>query len=265
MTASESNPFGQIKTYEQQAFARLTAYLEALDPDGWVEQSYCTDWLVYQVVSHIGSGSRIGGLRVRAWVGSGEPVSRDVMQQTWGYFDALQPHEMLAAYRDAAQEYLSVMASTPDDAGTREVEGFAGKRPLWAYQLARTWELGCHSWDVYVTRDRGARLDPLAVALLAPNLHYMNLPLDRERGSALKTNPVGFRLRDSANGYTLDPTAERPRLQKAGADAPLIISGPDEEIIRFVSGRHFLPGSRPELSVVEGSDQDLSQLRRAFR
>ena len=51
MTATEANPYAQIKTYERQALGRFTAHLRGLDPDGWVEQSYCSDWLVYQVVS----------------------------------------------------------------------------------------------------------------------------------------------------------------------------------------------------------------------
>jgi uncharacterized protein (TIGR03083 family) len=255
------NPYPAIKKYEESEFDRLNEHLGSLDAAGWVEQSYCTDWLVYQVVSHIGSGSRIGGLRLRAWLGSGDPVSRESMQQVWGYFDSLAPEQMYAAFSDAMHEYLAVEASTPDDAGLREVEGFAGKRPLYAYQLSRTWELACHSWDVYVARDRGARLDPEAVALLAANLQYNFLPLDRERGSALQTKPIAFELTDSGARYTLDPTAERPRLTAGAGDAPMVVSGPDEEVVRFVAGRHFLPGARSGLR----STQDLSALRRAFR
>src|ERR1051326_2778672 len=80
VSTTESNPYSQIKTYERRELDRLTPYLEGLNADGWVEQSYCTDWLVYQVVSHIGSGSRIGAARIQGWVGSGTPMSREKMQ-----------------------------------------------------------------------------------------------------------------------------------------------------------------------------------------
>jgi uncharacterized protein (TIGR03083 family) len=267
VTATQPNLYPKIKAYEQFEFGRLNAYLEALDAEGWLEQSYCTDWPVYQVVSHIGSGSRIGGLRVQAWVGGGPAVTRETMQQIWAHFDALEASQMYASFSAAVREYLAVEAATPDAAGLQEVDGFAGKRPLYAYQLSRTWELACHSWDVYVSRNRAAQLDPAAVAVLGENLHFINLPFDKERGAALSTNPIAFRLLDSGRTYTLDPTAERPRVAQATdpADAPLVIAGPDEEIVRFVSGRHFVPGARPRLEVSRGTPQELAAVRRAFR
>jgi uncharacterized protein (TIGR03083 family) len=266
VTATEANPYPEIKAYERQAFERLTSYLEKLDADGWIEQSYCTDWLVYQVVSHLGSGCRIGKLRLAAWVGGGPPVTREVMQQTWGFFDSLKPEQMLAAYSSAAAEYLAAEAETPDDAGQQEVDGFAGRRPMHAYQLARVWELACHSWDVYVARDNHARLDAAAVGMLARALDQIFLPLDNDRAAALAARPIAFKLTGSGTSYTLDPAAERPRLQAgASSDAAVLIEGPDEEVVRFVSGRHFIPGARPELRVARGSAQDLAALRRAFR
>ena len=112
-------------------------------------------------------------------------MTREVMQGVWALFDALGPTEMLGAYLEASREYLEVESETPDSAGEQDVDGFAGKRPLAAYQLSRTWELACHSWDIYVARDRSARLDPAAVALLAEGMPLINLPLDKERGAAL--------------------------------------------------------------------------------
>src|SRR5690349_4182216 len=204
VTATDSNPYPRIKAYERRELERLNGYLKGLDAEGWIEQSYCSDWLVYQVVSHIGSGSRIGGMRIQAWVGGGPPVTREAMQQVWGHFDSLGPTQMYAAFADAIQEYLKVEAATPDDAGLTEVDGFAGKRPLYGYQISRTWELACHAWDVYVARDRSTRLDGDAVALLAGNLQQMFLPLDKQRASALETKPIGFELSDSGARYVLD-------------------------------------------------------------
>jgi hypothetical protein len=120
---------------------------------------------------------------------------------------------------------------------------------------------------VYVARDRSARLDPAAVSLLVEGLHQINLPLDKERAAALSTTPIGFELTDSGRTYTLDPAAERPRLAPAETldGAPLVIAGPDEEVVRFVSGRHYVPGAATRLEAKRGSAQDLAGVRRAFR
>jgi hypothetical protein len=106
VTATEANLYPGIKAYERREYDRFIAYLERLDAGGWVEQSYCTDWLVYQVVSHIGSGSRIRAMRVNAWVNGGPPVSREVMQGVWGLFDSLTPGQMFNALSEAASEYV---------------------------------------------------------------------------------------------------------------------------------------------------------------
>jgi uncharacterized protein (TIGR03083 family) len=266
VTATEANLYAGIKAYERREYDRFSAYLGRLDAGGWVEQSYCTDWLVYQVVSHLGSGSRIGAMRLTAWLQDGPPVSREVMQGVWGLFDSLGPDQMFKAFSEAAGEYLATEAATPDAAGLQEVDGFAGRRPLAAYQLARVWELACHTWDVYVARDRAARLDREAVGLLVAGLQYINLPLDKERGAGLGHKLAVFRLQDSGTAFTLDPAAERPRVQEgATADAALVLEGPDEEMIRFLSGRHFVPGATPHVKVVTGGAQDLANLRRAFR
>jgi uncharacterized protein (TIGR03083 family) len=265
VTATQTNPYPRIKAYERHEIERLDRYLQAMDAEGWREQSYCADWQVYQVASHIGSGSRIGGLRIQAWVGGGPAVTRETMQGIWGHFDSLSPDQMYASFSEAVREYLKVEDATPDDAGLQEVDGFAGKRPLYAYQVSRTWELGCHTWDIYVARNWNARLDADAAALLAENLQFVNLPMDKERSVGL-TGPIAFQLSDSGRTYVLDPTAERPRLAVSqGEDAQLVIAGPDEEVVRFVSGRHFVPGTVSRLQVTKGGAEDLAKLRRAFR
>lgn len=262
---SSNNPYPEIKAAEVQEYERLNAYLRQLDGDGWVEQSYCSDWPVYQVVSHIGSGSRIGQRRLDAWINGTQPMSREDQQAVWALFDSLKPEQMLGEYLKAAGEYMVAERSIPDESGLTEVEGFRGKQPLYVYQLARLWELTSHSWDVYVARDRHARFAPESVALLAPRLHMLNLPIDKQRAQELGDSGVQFKLSTGGHTYTLDLSGERPRLQERGDGAGLVVEGPDEEMCRFLSGRHFVPGSTIELRAAKGSNEDLAKLRRAFR
>jgi len=260
------NPYPLVKKIEFQEFERLNNYLKQLDADGWEEQSYCSDWLVYQAVSHLGSGCRIGKMRLDAWINGAEPVTRQAQQEVWSLFDSLGPRDMLHEYLRAVGEYLVAERSIPDEAGPTEVEGFRGKQPLYVYQLGRLWEMTCHSWDVYVARDRQARFCPEAVSLLSGWLQTLNLPIDKGRAAEFADKRVQFNLRGASQSYLLDLLGDRPRLQP-GQDvaAALVIEAPAEEMLRLVSGRHFLPGSRPELQVVNGSPDDLAKLKRAFR
>jgi uncharacterized protein (TIGR03083 family) len=260
---SGTNVLPAIKAIERQTFTRLNEYLDRLDASGWVEQSYCTDWLVYQVVSHLGSGARIGRMRLEAWQGQRPPVARDDMQAVWAVFDALGPEAMHDAYAAAAAEYLAAIDALADEVGAKEVDGFAGKRPLYGYQVGRLWELSLHSWDVFVARDRQARLDLQAAELLAGQLQYCSATVDAKRAAELDS-AVQFDV--GRMSYVLDLRAERPRLQPGTSDdATLVIEGPAEEVVRFVGGRHFLPGSTPRLRAKRGDAQALNAVRRVFR
>jgi len=260
------NPYPQIKTVEFQEFERLDSYLKKLDAGGWEEQSYCSDWLVYQAVSHVGSGCRIGKMRLNAWINGTEPVTRDSQQAVWTLFDSLGPHDMLHEYLRAVGEYLVAERSIPDEAGLTEVEGFRGKQPLYVYQLGRLWEMTSHSWDVYVARDRQACFCPEAVSLLSGYLQTLNLPIDKGRAADFAEKRVQLNLGGTSHSYLLDLAGERPRLQPGqDASAGLVVEGPAEEILRLVSGRHFVPGSCPQLKAVKGSGDDLAKLKRAFR
>ena len=185
------------------------------------------------------------------------------MQAIWARFDALDATTMLEPYVAAATEYVGYMTGLPDAFGLQEVDGFAGHRPVAAYQLARLWELACHSWDIYVAADAQARLAADAVAVLAPRLDLLNLPLDKARAADLPL--IGFRLVESGAEYTLDPRADRARLSPGLADPPVLLEGPDEELVRLVSGRQFIPGAQPALSVARGTTDELNAVRRAFR
>jgi uncharacterized protein (TIGR03083 family) len=263
---TDANPFADIKAVERQELERLNTYLRQLDADGWIEQSYCSDWLVYQAVSHLASGAHIAKARLDAWVNGAPAMTRDDQLAIWAKFDALEPSQMLSEYLKAVGEYLVAVRSIDDEAGLREVEGFAGKRPLYVYQLARLWELVSHGWDVYVARDRNARFSAEAVGVLAPLLHTLNLPVDRSRAADFAERPVEVKLNDPSASYLLDLSGDRPRLRSgSNIDAALVVEGPAEEMCRFVAGRHFVPGSKPRLRVAAGSKDDLAKLRRAFR
>ena len=111
-----------------------------------------------------------------------------------------------------------------------------------------------------------AQFCPEAVDILAAQLHTLTLPIDPQRAADFRESKVQFNLDGTAYNYVLDLSGDRPRLQ-AGTDAgaALVIEGPAEEVIRLISGRHFVPGSSPRLKAAKGSKDDLAKLKRAFR
>ena len=261
---SAENPLAETKVAEREEFDRFNNYLKGLDRGGWLETSYCTDWPVLQVVSHVGSASRIGTARLNTWVNGAPAMPREDMLALWAKFDSLTPDNMMHEYLSAVGEYLAAESSIADDAGAQEVEGFGGKRPIWTYQLGRLWELALHAWDVYVTRDKNARVGKDAIDLLAPRMTYMGVTWDRAR--IAETPHVQFTMHGPDVTYHADVSGERPRLVLGeDPEATVIVEGPAEEVVRFLAGRHAVLGVKPELHAAKGSRDDLTKVRRAFR
>jgi hypothetical protein len=58
-----------------------------------------------------------------------------------------------------------------------------------------------------------------------------------------------------------DFSGEKPELlADPAADADIRVEAPAEELCRLLSGRHFLPGSRPQLTWQGGSYQEVVAL-----
>lgn len=255
----------RIRALELTLYERLNTYLGGLDAAGWVEQSYCSDWLVYSVVSHLGSGARITGGRLNAWLTDSPPLSQDEMRKIWAHFDALKPEQMLGEFRAAYADYLPVLKGAPAEAGNKQVEGFFGPRPLSVYQAARIQELSLHAWDVYVARDPKATLDSAAVELRLDMTGQAPMRTDPAKLGGLQGKKVQFDLRQPERQIAIDFSGERPAMsQGAVPGAEVRVAGPAEEVVRLLTGRHFVPGSRPQLTLEAGSSEDWNTLRHLF-
>ena len=75
--------------------------VEPLTPGRLTEQSYCTDWSVAQVLSHLGSGAEIGLMMLPGALGEAEPVSRDAFGPVWDRWDARSQAVISRAESDA--------------------------------------------------------------------------------------------------------------------------------------------------------------------
>jgi uncharacterized protein (TIGR03083 family) len=238
--------FDTTRQIERREIDRLGAHLAQLDADGWLEQSYSSEWRVYQVVSHVASGARLFQGNLVHWFDGGPPLSREDMQRVWAEFDALAPGEMLAAFRQATQDYFARLERLPSEAGTTEVDSFLGRRPAQSMFALRLNEVVLHTWDVLVARDRFARLPADAVEVVLP----AQMELRSWRAPApLAGKRVRLSTPDSRQQWLLDFRGEKPALaENPTQEAEISVDAPAEELARLLTGRHFLPGSLPRLT-----------------
>jgi uncharacterized protein (TIGR03083 family) len=250
--------FDTIRGIEWREIDRLSAHLDALDNDGWLEQSYCAEWRVYQVASHLASGARLFLGSLAEWFDGAPAVTQEQRQQVWGHFDALEPGQMHGEFRSAIRDYFARLDALPSESGLKVVQSFLGTVPAQAMLTMRLHEVVLHTWDILVARDRWARLPDDAVELLLPlqfQFRTMRTP------AALAGKRVRVGTPDGRWRRLLDFRGEKPVVtEDASADAELIVEAPAEELCRLLGGRHFLPGSLPRLTRQGGSYQELVAL-----
>ena len=250
--------FDTVRSLDRREIARLGTHLAQLNDEGWLEQSYCAEWRVYQVIAHLASGARLLLGSLAQWFDGGPPVSQEQRQRIWAHFDALAPEQMHGEFRAALQDYFARLDALPSDAGLQEVETFLGTRPVQDMLTVRLHEVALHTWDVLVARDRSARIPADAVELLRP----VQLQLRSLRTPALLAGKrVRFRTPEGPWQGLLDFGGEKPVVtEDPAAEADLTVEAPGEELCRLLGGRHFLPGSLPRLTWQGGSYQEVVAL-----
>lgn len=163
---------------------RICDLVSELDTDGLRRPSYCPDWTIAQVLSHLGSGAEIFKRMLDAGV-AGEPApGREIMQPIWDRWNALRPEEQ-------AEEFLSTdgqLVETLENLGNRLDEltfTFFGSMQLDAVGALgmRLSEHAVHTWDVAAALDPSAAVDADAVALLVDRLPSMAARVGKPEGA----------------------------------------------------------------------------------
>src|SRR5437764_14571701 len=105
--------FDTVRSLDRREMDRLSAHLARLDDQGWREQSYCAEWRVYQVVSHLASGARLLLGPLAQWFDGAPPVSPEQRQRIWARFDALAPEQMHGELRAARRASYARLDALP--------------------------------------------------------------------------------------------------------------------------------------------------------
>jgi len=218
---------------------RLASLTAAMSGDQLTGRSYCRDWTVAQVLSHLGSGAEIAMLMLEATL-AGEPMDRDAMGPIWDTWNAKTPQQQAADCLPADEAQIKRLEGLSD----AELDGISADffgRKLDAAGLVRMRlsEHAVHTWDVAVALDDAAEVAPDAVELLMAQLPMI-------AGFTGKTDGGPFRLRLRGTEPEADfllEVADKvslgawPGEGPAGATADGQIQLPAEALLRLVYGR----------------------------
>jgi uncharacterized protein (TIGR03083 family) len=247
----------------RRSHERLAGLAARLTPEQLREQSYCTDWTVAQVLSHLGSGAEISLMMLPSALGEAEPASRDAFGPVWAVWNAKSPDEQAADAIVADDRQVAALEALTDDQLAGMKMDFLGLQldSVGIVRL-RLGEHALHTWDVAEHEDAAAVVSAEAAGLLVDNVPQFLAPrLGKPLGEPFEvrittTEPARDYLLTSADSVTMtDWPAEG-----AGADVPQVRM-PAESLLRLAYGR-LDPAHTP--AGVAGDPGVLDKLRAIF-
>jgi uncharacterized protein (TIGR03083 family) len=242
----------------RQSHNRLTALVEAGTP-ALTDPSYCRDWTVAQVLSHLGSGAEIFSLFLAAGLAGKEPPGRDAFPGIWEAWNARSPERQAAdsiAANDALVERFENL--DPREVTALRISIFGREMDAAGLGRMRLSEHAVHTWDVAVMADPSSTIAPDATTMLVDNLGSLAERTGRAAGAPLRIG-VMTTAPDRHLLLTIEEPVEISAASAAEADATLRI--PAEALVRLVYGR-LDQAHTPDGIVAE--HVDLEQLRRTF-
>jgi uncharacterized protein (TIGR03083 family) len=237
---------------------RLASLVGPLTAGQLRAQSFCTDWSIARVLSHIGSGAEIGTLMLASAL-DGTPLDREAFPAIWDTWNNRSPEDQAADGLTWDEEQVHRLEQLTD----AELDGihfdFFGMELDAAGLIGlRLSEHAMHTWDVAVTLDPAAVVAPDAAALLIGNvsrfLGFAGKPSgDAFRVRVLTTDPDGDYVLAVADTVTLSDWAP-------GTDVEGSVRMPAESLLRLIYGRL----DAEHTSDVSPDGIDLNRLRAVF-
>ncbi len=256
----ESDPRVWIATL-RRSHQRLSGLVAALTPEQLRAQSYCTDWSVAQVLSHLGSGAETALIGLPAALGEGEPLSREARGPIWDKWNAKNPDDQAADALAVNEQYITALEQLSDDQlASMKMEFFGRSLDAVGIVRLRLGEHALHTWDVAVYRDPAATVSADAAALLVDNVPGFLAP---RLGKAL-AEPFAVRITTFSpdRDYLLSSGESVSMADWSGDDgAAPQVRMPAESLVRLAYGR-LDPAHTP--ADVSGDPAVLEKLREIF-
>jgi uncharacterized protein (TIGR03083 family) len=226
------------------------------------DPSYCTEWAIAQVLSHLGSGAEIGLLNLGAALAGGPPPERERYIEIWDVWNAKEPAAQAADALVSDSRYVETLQGLDDAAlEALRVPMMGRELDASAYVAMRLFEHAVHTWDIEVMTDSGVGVLEVATEMLVPRVP------DRvgraARGAKPAATPARIELTTTSpdRRFVLAIDAESVAMDEGDAsDGALTIPG--EALLRLVSGR--LDEAHTPASVTVSGSVSLDELRSLF-
>jgi uncharacterized protein (TIGR03083 family) len=224
------NPVGALRA----SVDRLHALASGLDDTQIVAPSYCDDWSIAQVLSHLGSGAVIS-LRSLQDVIAGTATPDDFNQPVWDEWNAKSPRAQ-ADDALAADEALTQALEAMDEAERARLTFSLGPMSLGFNDMfgLRLNEHVFHTWDIGVMFDDAARLPGDATGLVVDNLSLIARFSGRPDG---QDRTIAIRTTDPERDVALVLSADGVELGSGVAGQAPELELPAEALSRLVYGR----------------------------
>jgi uncharacterized protein (TIGR03083 family) len=257
----ETDPRRWIRALRISHDALLEQVL-SLTPTQLEKGSYCRDWDVAQVLSHLGSGAEIGLLGLERTLVNGTLLDREDFAVIWERWDNLGPLDKTSEMVAWDRRYVSVLQAL-DDETLKSLRMNLFGMDLDAAGLVgiRLGEHALHSWDVAVTFDPKAEVLPSSVELVVDRVPFSVGWLAKPDRATSKTqikirtsSPERHFLLSIGDSVALTQEVEGP------ADGTLDLTA--AALLRLVFGR-LDPEHTPAGTTTTGT-ADLDELRQIF-
>jgi uncharacterized protein (TIGR03083 family) len=236
----------------------LQTLAEPLDLGQLQQRSYCSEWSIAQVLSHLGSQAEIWSLFLDAGLTGQEPPGQDKFGPIWAAWNAKDAQAQAADGLRADEATLERFESLDADQRARlRLRVFGMDADVTGLARMRLGEHAIHGWDIAVALDPSATVAPDAVSLLIDTLGQLagwaGKPDGRQRTLRIWTS-------DPERHFVLRTGTDVTLTAADGDDGPPDLRLPAEAFIRLVYGR-LDPAHTPP---AENGGVDLDELRQLF-
>jgi uncharacterized protein (TIGR03083 family) len=236
--------------------ARLHEMVRGLDVDQLESPSYCSDWSIADVLSHLGSSAVMLRQRLQdARAGVESPLDA---QPIWDEWNAKTPRAKADDALAEDERVLEGIEAVSREEWERLTFNFGPVTVGLDVAVAlRLNEHAFHTWDIEVMFDDEAQLPPDAVAVIVDNLGFIARFTARPTGDERE---VWVRTSHPERHFTFRLTTDTAELLEGDAGEQPDLELPAEAFCRLVYGR-LDPDHSPS---VEANGEVLNTLRRVF-
>ncbi len=241
----------------------LAVRVRGLDETDLNRQSYCTEWSVAQVLSHLGSGAEIALAQLQAARAGATPLGQDDFRAVWAVWDARSPRQQATEFAKAVPRLHDAVEAL-DDVQRLQVRPYfhTGRVDLPAFLAFRLVEQAMHAWDVHVVFEPSTPLDAAAAELLAELVPTAASMADPEVLSALAPARLAVTTSDPTRRFVLELGAQARLCPADDGEVSGSLRLPAEALERLLTGR-LDPAHTPKGTSTEGRPS-LEALRRLY-